>query len=273
MAVGQTPPGVLNGLWRPIGEPPPELLHERRLPDTRVADQRDDVRLPLLDRVVEDRLQQPKSVPRPTKARAPPRRPRGRISVSARHERLRHHRLGLALRVDRECRSELERAVHRFGGSGANDGRARRRRLLEPRGDVDRVPGDERAAHARLPCDDLAGVHADAELEPPVEHRLQALLHGERGVQGPLSVVLERLRDAEDGHHRVAGELLDVPRHGRSRRPSRRRSARAGRASAPDPPGRRAPSSRRGRREHSGQLALGGLHLAIVTGARWLSPR
>ena len=261
VAVGQTPPRVLNGLRRVSGEPPPELLHQRRLPDTRVADQRDDVRLPLLDRVVEDRLQQLElGAAADEGSRAASEAPRPHQRQCA-HERLRHHRFGLALRVDRKCRPELERAVHRLGRSGANDGRTRLRRLLEPGGDVDHVAGDERTAQARLPCDDLPGVHADAELEPPVEDRSQALLHRERGMQGALSVVLERLRDAEDGHDRVAGELLDcspgtadlvghrlveaLEQHARSLRillvGERRRADEVG-------------------EEHSGQLALGGLH-------------
>ena len=222
---------------------------------------------PLLDRVAEDRLQQLElRAPADEGSRAASEAPRPHQRQRA-HERLRHDRLGLALRVDRECRPELEGAVHRLGGSGADDGRTGLRRLLEPGGNVDRVAGDERAALARLPCDDLTGVHADAELEPPVEHRLEALLHGERGVQCALGVVLERLRDAEDGHDRVAGELLDrsagtadlvghrvVEALEQDARPlrilligERRRADEVG-------------------EQHSGQLALGGLHVPIVTG-------
>src|SRR4029450_10810814 len=58
VAVRETPADVLNRLGGLIAEPPPELLHERRLADARVADQRDDVGLALLDRMTEDRLQQ-----------------------------------------------------------------------------------------------------------------------------------------------------------------------------------------------------------------------
>ena len=93
-------------------------------------------------------------------------------------------------------------------------------------------------------------------------------------MQGPLGVVLERLGDAEDGHHCVAGELLDRPPGDgdlvghrvvealeQDARPlgifviaERRRADEVG-------------------EQHSGQLALGGPHPAIVTVPRRLSPR
>ena len=85
-------------------------------------------------------------------------------------------------------------------------------------------------------------------------------------MQRPLGVVLERLGNTEHGHHRIAGELLDRPPgasdlvgHGvvealeqetRALRillvAERRRADEVG-------------------EQHSGQLALGGLHVAIVT--------
>ncbi len=224
------------------------------------------MRLALLDRVAEDRLQQLElRAAADEGSRAATEAARAHQRQSA-HERLRHDRLGFALRVDRECRPQLEGAVHRLGGSGADDGRTGLCRLLEPGSNVDRVAGDEGAALARLPCDDLTGVHTDAKLEPPVEHRLEALLHGERGVECPLGVVLERLRDAEDSHDRVAGELLDRPPGAvdlvghrvvealeQDARPLR--ILLLGERSRADEVGE----------HHSGQLALGGPHVAIVT--------
>src|SRR6266540_514493 len=56
--------------------------------------------------------------------------------------------------------------------------------------------------------DDLAGVHADPQLEV-AELLFEAPLHRERGVQRPLRVVLERRRCSEGRHHGVAGELLE----------------------------------------------------------------
>ena len=150
VAVGEAAAGALQRLRRLLGEPAPELAHERRLADACVAHERHEVRLPLLDGVPVDRLQQRRArVSRPTKPRAPPRTPRGRISVKRADERLRDDRLRLALRLDLERRAELERAPDGLGRARADDDLARLGRLLEPRGDVDGVAGDERAALAR----------------------------------------------------------------------------------------------------------------------------
>ncbi len=54
--------------------------------------------------------------------------------------------------------------------------------------------------------DDLAGLDADAHLEAELAHRVD---DRKRRPHRPLGVVLVRGRDAERGHHRVAGELLD----------------------------------------------------------------
>ena len=77
------------------------------------------------------------------------------------------------------------------------------RRLLEPRGDVDRVAGREPLLGAG---DDLAGVHADPALD--AELRASASAHLHRRPAGAQRVVLVQPRHAEDGHHRVADELL-----------------------------------------------------------------
>ena len=80
---------------------------------------------------------------------------------------------------------------------------ARLRRLLEPRGDVDRVTGREPLLGAGH---DLAGRHADASLDAELGERVA---HLDRRAHRPQRVVLVHDRDAEDGHHRVADELLD----------------------------------------------------------------
>ena len=104
---------------------------------------------------------------------------------------------------------ELERAAHGGDRSLADEDLARLGGLLEPRGDVDGVAADERAALARPAGDHLACVHSDAERQLVPEDGLEPPLHRQRGVQRALGVVLERLRRSEGSHHRIPGELLD----------------------------------------------------------------
>ena len=95
--------------------------------------------------------------------------------------------------------------MRRHADEHAVDGR----RGLDSRRGVDDVAGDERLAlrRARIERDErLARVDCDAYLEPVLDH---CVSHGERGPHRALRVVLMRDRRAEDGHHRVADELLD----------------------------------------------------------------
>ena len=87
--------------------------------------------------------------------------------------------------------------------AGADEDLARRRGLLEPRGDVDGLAGRE--GRVAVVGDDLARLDADPGLELEVRDGLH---DRERRPDGPLRVVLVRARDPERGHHRVAGELL-----------------------------------------------------------------
>ena len=86
-------------------------------------------------------------------------------------------------------------------------------RLLEPRGDVDRVPGRQPLLR---PCHHFARVHASPQLEA------RAVRLGKLGVEvaervaklgsgpdRPERVVLVHCGNAEDGHHGVADELFD----------------------------------------------------------------
>ena len=88
---------------------------------------------------------------------------------------------------------------------------ARLRCLLEPGGDVDRVARRERASLARAADDDLAGVHPDPERELLAEQLGHPLLHPERDLQRPLSMVLLRRGRSEHCDNRVADELLERP--------------------------------------------------------------
>src|ERR671915_1841828 len=98
-------------------------------------------------------------------------------------------RLGLSLRdqrVDRFCFDRIsDEAVRRL----AQQRRAGLRALLETSGHVDGVTGRERVAFAG---DDLAGVHADAALDPDVPVSLELAVeltepgaHVRRRAHGP----------------------------------------------------------------------------------------
>ncbi len=98
---------------------------------------------------------------------------------------------------------------------GAEQDLARRGRLLEPRGEVDRAAGHERSL-SDAADHDLAGVDARPHLDahPPVgrEAIVQPREGGAHLVGGPDGahrVVLVHVGDAEHRHHGVADELLD----------------------------------------------------------------
>ena len=130
--------------------------------------------------------------------------------------------------------------------------------LLQARGDVDGVAADHQlAAGGRFPArDDLAGVDADPEPDlgavaarDAFGERAEAVLHGERSAHSALGVVLVRLRDAEDGEHRVADELLRRAPEALDLGVDQRRRARPeARARPRGRAARRAQSSPRGRR-------------------------
>ena len=135
-------------------------------------------------------------------------------SLARRHGRTyrdpRTHRLGLALRLDRlERRLVLDQRSSAAIRLLADEHRSDRSRGLKPCRGVHDVARDHRLAlaDACLEHDDrLAGVHRDSHLEPVLSRPVP---YGERRPNGPLVVVAERSRRAEDAHHRVADELLD----------------------------------------------------------------
>ena len=96
---------------------------------------------------------------------------------------------------------------------------------LEPRGDADRLSGDEALSRIGRRRDDLSGLDPDPDLEPdPVlldellVERGDADADVERGASRAQRVVLVRHRDAERGHDRVARVLLDRAAVTRDRR-------------------------------------------------------
>ena len=101
-------------------------------------------------------------------------------------------------------------------GARADDDRAHRRRALEARCRVHDVARRDALAlrGARVERDDgLAGVHGrphgQVELRVLRVQLLDRLEDPQRRTNRPLGVVLVRPRRAEDGHDRVADELLD----------------------------------------------------------------
>ena len=153
-------------------------------------------------------------------------RPRGRRAatrsrargVASADQAVGGHALGLALQLERLDRLGLDRVAHERVGELAEQRLLRRRGLLEPGGDVDRVAGREPLVAGGLAGDDLAGVDAGADrhrdavvaLELDVQ-RVEPGAHVERRADGPQGVVLVRLRHPEHGHDGVADELLDRP--------------------------------------------------------------
>ena len=99
---------------------------------------------------------------------------------------------------------------------GTYDDLARFRLLLEPGGQVERIPGRHGGAAKGVADHDLSRLHteADAESDPVARARLLGeclgpFLDGDRGADRPLGIVLVSLLEAEDTEHGVAAELLD----------------------------------------------------------------
>jgi hypothetical protein len=98
----------------------------------------------------------------------------------------------------------LDRAAHELERRLADQDLARRRRLLQPGGDVESV---SRGQALLRTGDHLAGVDPDPSLDPELG---EGLAHLECGPAGADRIVLVDGRNAEDGHHRVADEFLDA---------------------------------------------------------------
>ena len=125
-------------------------------------------------------------------------------------------RLGLAAHRQRRQRLRRDGAGDQAPGGVADQRLSRGRRLLKPRGDVHGVTGHQRLARGRVPCDHVAAVDAgpDRDLDSPlalqvIVHAGQLLLELLGRADRPQRMVLERDGCPEDGHRRVADELLD----------------------------------------------------------------
>ena len=126
-------------------------------------------------------------------------------------------RNGLLLSLQRERLDRL--CGHRLPGEAvrqlADEHLPRSGRLLQPGRDVHGIAADERLARARVAGDHLAGVDSDAKPDPRAEPALELVVQGlqppehlRRGPDGAQRIVLVGDGDAEDGHDRIADELL-----------------------------------------------------------------
>ena len=192
-----------------------ELLQQARLPDPRLADERDEVGSALARHAAVERLHQRQLVV------AADQRRRGACTDAARglcgHEPYglpRGHGLGLALQMQGLEGAVLDLVGGRAVGALADGHAAGASGCLQARRDVNGV-ADHRVAVADRSRQDLAGVDAHAQLEArPVSpgqldvDLVHRALHAERGADGALLVVLVGDGRAEDRHHVVADVLV-----------------------------------------------------------------
>ena len=131
------------------------------------------------------------------------------------HESKSVDRLALALRGERFHLLDVDRVSRQPQCLLPDQDLSRRGRLLQPSSDVDCVARGQPLLGAG---DDLAGVDADPHLHRYAVVALEVLVERRdriaelrSGAQSPQGVVLVHGRNAEDGHDRVADELLDGP--------------------------------------------------------------
>ena len=201
-----------------------KLLDQARLADARRAQDREQVAGALARDAGEGILEQPAVPHAAHHRRAVPPRHRGNLALDGEQPE-RRHRLGLTLGLDRRGGLDLDRVANEPVRLLAEEHLSRLRRLLEPGRDVDRVSGRQPLLGAGH---HLAGVDAHPQLEPRavgafelLVQLCEAVAELRRGAHRAQRVVLVHGRDAEDGHHRVADELLDgaaVPLDDRLRR-------------------------------------------------------
>ena len=178
-----------------------ELRREPRLADAgRAQDGEELARAVVRPRCAKRILQRRSSRSRPTIGVAK----RRSSSPVDREQPERRHRLRLALELERLDRLDLDRVPHERERRLADQDLARLRRLLEPRGDVDRVAGREHAPRSPVTTSPVL-----TPIRPSMPRSGKRVPHLDRGAARPQRVVLVHDRHAEDRHHRVADELLD----------------------------------------------------------------
>src|SRR5581483_2066831 len=211
LAVGKTSP---SHDARARADPRDQLGSEPGLADAGLAGDRDEPARAVRDDALELALEDLQLLLAPRERRRRPARDESHLARS--EQPVGRDRLGLPLDLQRLDALGVDRAMDQLVRTLAEQHLAGTRGLLEPRGDVDGVAGDERLAARRVSRHDFARVDADAQRDPPSELSLEPLvqrrqprLHLDRGATRPQRVVLVRLGYAEHGEDRVADELLD----------------------------------------------------------------
>ncbi len=124
----------------------------------------------------------------------------------------RGQQFGQALRQDRLVRLVVDGMAGDACCQRTDDDLACLRALLQSRGHVDRVAGDEELSMVADSCDHFARVDADAEREPHARVPTvvdDGIAHRQGGTNGAFSVVLMQPGNAEHDHDGIADELLD----------------------------------------------------------------
>ncbi|HEY3212124.1 MAG TPA: hypothetical protein VGL16_02805 [Actinomycetota bacterium] len=199
---------------RCVAEAVEELLNQARLPYPRGRQDREQPARLVIDRKVE----------------GPPQR--GELSPTAHHRRSHahparrpfHHRLqpvscdglGLALQLEGHDRLGDHGLPHEPQRLSAQQDFPRPCGLLESRGNIHGVAGDDRLSGDGVAGNDRARIDADSNSEPHTVLALEILVQRDECIahigsrtHGTQGVVFMEDRDAEHGHHGVADELLD----------------------------------------------------------------
>ena len=200
LAVRETASGKNAGALETVHE----LPREAALPDSRLPEDREEMRTPVANGARERVLEELELGLAADERRAWALRPRGtvdRIDEAPRPQRGSHplqlERAGIL--DDQACSCET------VCGRSDED-LARPRGLLESRREVHRLACGE--GGLGVLDDELAGLDADPRFEPEL---FDGLAHRERGAGCPFGIVFVGLRNAERRQHRVSCELLHDP--------------------------------------------------------------
>ena len=212
LAIGEATARADGGLLEP-GE---ELRHQARLADTGRAKHRHELAGALLGRPVEGVLEHP-PLPHAADQRCGRRPHPAGVVVVQRHHAKCGDGICLPAQVERLDVLGDDRGVNEPMGRRAHQNLPNGRRLLQACRGVHRVAGRDRPTGRGGADDHLARGDADAHVEPHTEGRFElisepadglASLHGRAdAAQG---VVLVGRRHAEERHHGVADELLQM---------------------------------------------------------------